>query len=248
MIHSCSNLSCPFRSPRTTKYHTCPKCSKKLVYKCQKCNGSFFSSNLKHQKKCIKNVSVTEQKIEYLYGKNKIMMKRNEEDKICIAFFNNGVIKYAKERKKYDSSQTKIQITRKAKVQHLHDSNNIRVKQVFPSFKSVFDEFKLYFFSINNIYININDRITSECKLKKQLDKYYEYITEFTPIIVRREKPVGKETALSHLKKLYFIFGFLKKYLKKNVTSLMLSFLLKEESLRSFFAQVNFLSIKCLLC
>ena len=85
--------------------------------------------------------------------------------------------------------------------------------------------------------------MTSECKLKQQIDKYYNYITVFSPLIIRRERPVSKETALTNVKKIYFIFGFLAKYLKKKVKELNLSLLLIEENLRSFFEQVSFVRL-----
>ena len=144
-MHSCSNPQCSHTAPRSTKYHTCPLCSSKLVYICINCKGSFFSSNSKHKKNCTK-ISITEQDVtKYLYGKHKIIMKRKHE-KICIAFFNNGKIKYAKERKKFGTFQMKTKSTRKEKVKHLHNVNNVPSIAVVSHFTTIFDKFDILFY------------------------------------------------------------------------------------------------------
>ena len=123
-MHSCSNPNCSHTSPRSTKYHSCPLCNWKLIYHCDNCKGSFFSSNSKHKKKCTKIITTIEEQSVFLYGKKKIILKRNER-KICVGFFANGQLNYGKTRKKFGNEQAKTKIQRKDKVKHLQLVNNV---------------------------------------------------------------------------------------------------------------------------
>lgn len=148
LLHSCSNSQCSHNSPRTTRYHTCPLCNNKLVFNCPNCKEQIFSSNLKHQKKCTKITTSKGQSSEYLFGKKKIMLKRNQE-KICIAFFNNSQFNFGKERKKFDSLQCKTKLTRKEKIKHLQMVNDVPCDVIVTKFSSIIDMFVFVFFNLN---------------------------------------------------------------------------------------------------
>lgn len=239
-MHSCSNPNCSHTAPRSTKYHTCPLCKSKLIYTCNNCKGSFFSSNSKHKKKCTKMISTTEAKevkSVFLYGKKKIILKRNDI-KICVAFFANGQFNYGRTRKKFGNQQAKTKIQRKDKVKHLQLVNNVPSSSHLIKFSTIINRYSFNHFFNHFCNINIKKRISIKSKLSKQVQKYYNYVTEFSPKIIRRERPICKETALSHLKRLYYIFGFIEKYLKKERDSLELCLVLCEDTIRKFFSQV----------
>ena len=84
----------------------------------------------------------------------------------------------------------------------------------------------------------MQQRISSKSILVKNLSEYKNYVSDFSPLIIRREKPLSIESAMTNLKKLYYVFGFISKKFKIPVKDLDLTLVLKEHVVRSFFLQV----------
>ena len=85
--------------------------------------------------------------------------------------------------------------------------------------------------------------IINQLEKEYRMTEYKKYVTDFSPIVIRREKPLSNESAMTNLKRIYYTFGFIKKRFSLREENLELQLLLKENIVRSFFLQVRLLSV-----